>query len=95
MLVAAAPGAPVLRLHRPGAFCHRVGENGLIGFGESYQDGDWDSPDLVALLSEPTVRLWRLYLAGSSLAFGERRMGVDQFLAVRPPGLSRQRLAGL
>ncbi|MEV7357916.1 class I SAM-dependent methyltransferase [Kitasatospora sp. NPDC091276] len=48
----APPGAPVLRLHHPRAFLHRVGESGLIGFGESYQAGDWDSPDLVALLTE-------------------------------------------
>ncbi|PYC84731.1 SAM-dependent methyltransferase [Streptomyces tateyamensis] len=55
-LLAPAPaGAPVLRLHRPGAFFHRVGESGLIGFGESYQAGDWDSPDLVALLTELAV----------------------------------------
>ncbi|MFE0463550.1 class I SAM-dependent methyltransferase [Kitasatospora sp. NPDC058965] len=37
-----------------------------------------------ALVGEPTVRLWQLYLAGSALAFAERRMGVDQILAVRP-----------
>ncbi|MER7582598.1 class I SAM-dependent methyltransferase [Kitasatospora sp. NPDC097691] len=48
----APPDAPVLRLHRPQAFLHRVGEGGLIGFGEAYQAGDWDSPDLVALLTE-------------------------------------------
>jgi cyclopropane-fatty-acyl-phospholipid synthase len=36
------------------------------------------------LVGEATVRLWRLYMAGSSLAFAERRMGVDQILAVRP-----------
>ncbi|MGW6871959.1 class I SAM-dependent methyltransferase [Streptomyces xanthophaeus] len=36
------------------------------------------------LVGEATVRVWRLYLAGSSLAFAERRMGVDQILAVRP-----------
>ncbi|MER6401811.1 class I SAM-dependent methyltransferase [Kitasatospora sp. NPDC001603] len=47
----APPGAPVLRLHHPRAFLHRLGESGLIGFGESYQAGDWDSPDLVALLT--------------------------------------------
>ncbi|MFE9423718.1 class I SAM-dependent methyltransferase [Kitasatospora sp. NPDC006697] len=40
--------------------------------------------EFTALVGEPTVRLWRLYLAGSSLAFAERRMGVDQILAVRP-----------
>ncbi|MBP0450725.1 class I SAM-dependent methyltransferase [Kitasatospora sp. RG8] len=48
----APTGAPVLRLHHPKDFLHRVGESGLIGFGESYQAGDWDSPDLVALLTE-------------------------------------------
>ncbi|WP_354637444.1 cyclopropane-fatty-acyl-phospholipid synthase family protein [Kitasatospora camelliae] len=50
-LHAARPGAPVLRLRHPEAFLHRVGESGLIGFGEAYQAGDWDSPDLVALLT--------------------------------------------
>ncbi|MEV6962714.1 cyclopropane-fatty-acyl-phospholipid synthase family protein [Streptomyces sp. NPDC051207] len=44
----------------------------------------WD--DVVALVGEPTARVWRLYLAGSGLAFTERRMGVDQILAVRPTG---------
>ncbi|MEU6312782.1 cyclopropane-fatty-acyl-phospholipid synthase family protein [Streptomyces sp. NPDC047014] len=37
-----------------------------------------------ALVGETTGRVWRLYLAGASLAFAERRMGVDQILAVRP-----------
>ncbi|WP_327071785.1 cyclopropane-fatty-acyl-phospholipid synthase family protein [Kitasatospora sp. NBC_01250] len=50
-LVPAPAGAPVLRLRRPQAFFHRIGAGGLIGFGESYQAGDWDSPDLVALLA--------------------------------------------
>ena len=51
LLVAAPIGAPTLRLHRPGDFHRRIGAGGLIGFGESYQAGDWDSPDLVALLT--------------------------------------------
>ncbi|MGH3466177.1 MAG: SAM-dependent methyltransferase, partial [Thermocrispum sp.] len=33
---------------------------------------------------EVYARVWRLYLAGGSLAFEENRMGVDQILAVRP-----------
>lgn len=37
-----------------------------------------------ALVGTTTARVWRLYLAGGSLAFTERRMGVDQILAVRP-----------
>ncbi|MER7674017.1 hypothetical protein ABTY61_36935 [Kitasatospora sp. NPDC096128] len=73
-LLAPAPtSAPTLCLLRPEAFFHRIGESGLIGFGESYQAGDWDSPDLVALLSElatapetlvPTGARWlrRLYV---------------------------------
>ncbi|MFJ1706364.1 class I SAM-dependent methyltransferase [Kitasatospora sp. NPDC088346] len=73
VLVPAGPGAPVLTLNRPDAFFHRVGATGLIGFGESYQAGDWDSPDLVGLLTElatapetlvPTGAQWlrRLYV---------------------------------
>jgi cyclopropane fatty-acyl-phospholipid synthase-like methyltransferase len=40
--------------------------------------------EAVALVGEPVARIWRLYLAGGALAFAERRMGVDQILAVRP-----------
>ncbi|MFF8959540.1 class I SAM-dependent methyltransferase [Streptomyces sp. NPDC014894] len=52
-----------------------------------------------ALVGETTVRVWLLYLAGSSLAFSQRRMGVDQLLAVRPShdgasGLERLPLDG-
>ncbi|MFJ4675520.1 MULTISPECIES: class I SAM-dependent methyltransferase [unclassified Kitasatospora] len=39
-----------------------------------------------ALVGRPAVRLWQLYTAGSSLAFSEGRMGVDQILARRPGG---------
>ncbi|HEY3683343.1 MAG TPA: cyclopropane-fatty-acyl-phospholipid synthase family protein [Streptosporangiaceae bacterium] len=43
--------------------------------------------EAVALVGEPTARTWRLYLTGGALAFEQRRMGVDQILAVRPgPG---------
>jgi cyclopropane-fatty-acyl-phospholipid synthase len=49
--VAPPPGAPVLRLHRPETFCHRIAVAGLIGFGEAYQAGDWDAPDLVGVLT--------------------------------------------
>ncbi len=40
--------------------------------------------EFTAMVGRPTVRLWELYLAGSSQAFAEGRMGVDQILAVRP-----------
>ncbi|MET8468857.1 cyclopropane-fatty-acyl-phospholipid synthase family protein [Streptomyces sp. NPDC006422] len=41
-------------------------------------------PAFVKLVGEETARVWRLYLVGGALAFAERRMGVDQILAVRP-----------
>ncbi|WP_331743452.1 class I SAM-dependent methyltransferase [Kitasatospora sp. NBC_01300] len=65
LLRPAPPGAPVLRLHRPHAFLHRIGKSGLIGFGESYQAGDWDSPDLVALLTELATAPGTLVPAGA------------------------------
>ncbi|HSV40928.1 MAG TPA: cyclopropane-fatty-acyl-phospholipid synthase family protein [Nocardioidaceae bacterium] len=40
-----------LQLVRPDAFFRRVGSGGLIGFGEAYQAGDWDSDDLAGLLT--------------------------------------------
>jgi cyclopropane fatty-acyl-phospholipid synthase-like methyltransferase/DUF1365 family protein len=43
---------------------------------------DW--AHFVALVGEPTARVWRLYLAGGALSFEEGRMGVDQVLARRP-----------
>ncbi len=49
----------------------------------------WD--EAVALSSPGRARVWRLYLAGSALAFEGRRVGVNQVLAVRPgpPGHDR------
>ena len=43
--------APTLRVLDADAFFTRLGRDGLIGFGESYMAGDWDSDDLVALLT--------------------------------------------
>jgi cyclopropane-fatty-acyl-phospholipid synthase len=40
-----------LVLHRPEEFFARVGNNGLIGFGESYMTGAWDAEDLGATLT--------------------------------------------
>jgi cyclopropane-fatty-acyl-phospholipid synthase len=42
----------------------------------------WDA--VVELVGEAEARVWRLYLVGGALTFEERRMGVDQILAVRP-----------
>ncbi|CAM5291422.1 tuberculostearic acid methyltransferase UfaA1 [Streptomyces avidinii] len=42
---------PGLQVHRPDAFFRRIGSQGLIGFGESYMAGEWDSDDLPGLLT--------------------------------------------
>ena len=42
----------------------------------------WD--EAVALSSPGRARVWRLYMAGSALAFESGRLGVNQVLAVRP-----------
>jgi len=51
----------------------------------------WD--DVVALVGEEVARVWRLYLVGGALAFEERRMGVDQILAVKPTADGRSGFA--
>jgi cyclopropane-fatty-acyl-phospholipid synthase len=48
---AGGPTAPVMVLHRPRDFFRRLGASGLIGFGESYMAGDWDSADLTGVLT--------------------------------------------
>jgi cyclopropane-fatty-acyl-phospholipid synthase len=45
------PGAPTLRVLNAEKFFTRLGRDGLIGFGESYMAGDWDSDELVAVLT--------------------------------------------
>ncbi|MGW0750511.1 class I SAM-dependent methyltransferase [Streptomyces sp. NPDC002587] len=47
----ATGSGPGLQVHRPDAFFERVGSQGLIGFGESYMAGDWDSDDLPGMLT--------------------------------------------
>ncbi|WP_374118524.1 class I SAM-dependent methyltransferase [Streptomyces sp. 8L] len=44
-------GGPRMTLHDPAAFHRRIGTRGLIGFGESFMAGEWDAPDLVAVLT--------------------------------------------
>ena len=44
--------APTLRIHRPEAFFTRLGRGGKIGFGESFMAGDWDSTELVDVLTQ-------------------------------------------
>jgi cyclopropane-fatty-acyl-phospholipid synthase len=47
---AGGPDSPVVRLIRPEACFTRIGCHGLIGFGEGWMVGDWDSEDLVGVL---------------------------------------------
>ncbi|MGR3932858.1 class I SAM-dependent methyltransferase [Streptomyces sp. BRA346] len=53
-----------------------------VGAWREALEAQWDAFRLLA--GEHTARMWRLYLAGGALAFEERRMGIDQILAVRP-----------
>jgi cyclopropane-fatty-acyl-phospholipid synthase len=46
-----APSAPTMRVLNADKFFTRLGRDGLIGFGESYMAGDWDSDELVAVLT--------------------------------------------
>ncbi|WP_413759289.1 class I SAM-dependent methyltransferase [Streptomyces sp. MMBL 11-3] len=44
-------GGPLMEIHDPEVFHARIGTHGLIGFGESYMAGEWDTPDLVGVLT--------------------------------------------
>jgi cyclopropane-fatty-acyl-phospholipid synthase len=44
-------------------------------------EGDWD--EAVRQTSAARARIWRLYMAGSALAFEANRIGVNQILAVK------------
>ncbi|OLR94077.1 cyclopropane-fatty-acyl-phospholipid synthase [Actinokineospora bangkokensis] len=56
-LGAGGPDAPVMRIHRPTAFFHRLGADAKIGFGESYMVGDWSSNGLAEVLTEFAARM--------------------------------------
>ena len=61
----------------------------VAGWAQNLED-NWQTA--VALVGVENARVWRLYLAGGSLAFEENRMGVDQILAVKP---SRAGVSGM
>ncbi|SEK20611.1 SAM-dependent methyltransferase [Ectothiorhodospira marina] len=48
-------GRGTLRIHRPGVLVRRLLSRGLVGLGEGYMVGDWDTPDLQALLTMGSV----------------------------------------
>ncbi|MEZ0111051.1 cyclopropane-fatty-acyl-phospholipid synthase [Catenulispora sp. EB89] len=67
---------PVMVLHDPRSFFRRLGASRLIGFGESYQAGEWDSPELAELLTVFAAELPRLVPAPLQTlrrAFDQRR----------------------
>ena len=49
--------APVLSITQPDRLARRLGRHGLIGFGESYMAGEWESTDLVGVLTVLTPAL--------------------------------------
>ncbi|WP_235921899.1 SAM-dependent methyltransferase [Lentzea tibetensis] len=53
-------GGPIMHLHRPAAFFHRLGADAKIGFGEAYMVGDWSSSELADVLSAFAARLTTL-----------------------------------
>jgi cyclopropane-fatty-acyl-phospholipid synthase len=48
---AGGPSAPGLLVNQPDALARRIGRHGLIGFGESYMAGEWESNDLIGVLT--------------------------------------------
>lgn len=43
--------SPTLRIRRPDRLARRIGRHGLIGFGESYMAGEWESDALTEVLT--------------------------------------------
>jgi cyclopropane-fatty-acyl-phospholipid synthase len=48
---AADPTLPTMTIHQPKNLARRVGRYGLIGFGESYMAGEWQSNDLAGVMT--------------------------------------------
>ncbi|AZG47284.1 class I SAM-dependent methyltransferase [Gordonia insulae] len=51
---------PRMIVRRPDALARRVGNDGLIGFGEAFMAGDWTTDDLVGVLTPFATRMARL-----------------------------------
>jgi cyclopropane-fatty-acyl-phospholipid synthase len=54
------PDAPVMRIHRPDHFFHRLGVDAKIGVGEAYMVGDWTTTALADLLTAFASKLTML-----------------------------------
>ncbi|WP_433262408.1 class I SAM-dependent methyltransferase [Actinosynnema sp. CS-041913] len=59
-LGAGGADAPVMRVHRPDAFFHRLGVDAKIGFGEAYMVGDWTTTRPTDLLTAFAAKLTTL-----------------------------------
>jgi cyclopropane-fatty-acyl-phospholipid synthase len=77
---------PTMQVLRPQAFFTRIGAHGLIGFGESYQAGDWDSDDLVGLLT--------VFAGQMGTLVPPRLQWLRRFHGPRAPGAERNTLEG-
>ena len=73
---------PEMVIRRPGAFFRRLGASGLIGFGESYMAGDWDSTDLTGVLAVFAAHVGELVPPGLQRL---RRLGVRRHPASDDP----------
>jgi len=56
--------APALVLNQPDRLVRRMGRHGLIGFGESFMAGEWESTDIVGLLTVLAPALHRMVPVG-------------------------------
>ena len=73
---------PEMFIRRPGPFFRRLGASGLIGFGESYMAGDWDSADLTGVLAVFAAHVGELVPPGLQRL---RRLGVRRHPASDDP----------
>jgi cyclopropane-fatty-acyl-phospholipid synthase len=57
-VIGAGDGAsPTLKIHQPERLARRIGRHGLIGFGESYMAGEWESDQLTEALTVLATRI--------------------------------------
>ena len=83
----AAGDAPALLLRRPESFYRRMGADGLIGFGEAFQAGDWETADLARTLTVLVTGMDRIMPRPLQRIRGHRA-------APRPPGGEGQTVDG-
>lgn len=51
VIEAGGPTSPTLVVNQPDALARRIGRRGLIGFGESYMAGEWETDNLTEVLT--------------------------------------------